>query len=108
MLGQENTPPAFTSYIPESKEALGYCCNQGAWPQTACRRTEAGNPLMPQVLKRPQAETDPDEILWYTAQDNPDNVDRFLDKIEERGRVLLPAFFECALESCFTVPPDLP
>jgi toxin ParE1/3/4 len=43
---------------------------------------------MPQVLKRPQAETDLDEIWWYIAQDNPDNADRFLDKIEERCQEL--------------------
>ena len=34
---------------------------------------------MLQVLKRPQAETDLDDIWWYIAQDNPDNADRFLD-----------------------------
>jgi toxin ParE1/3/4 len=39
---------------------------------------------MPKVLKRPQAETDLDDIWWYIAQDNPDNADRLLDKIEER------------------------
>ena len=43
---------------------------------------------MPQVLKRPQAETDLDEIWWYIAQDNPDNADLFLDKIEERCQAL--------------------
>ena len=43
---------------------------------------------MPQVLKRPQAETDLDEIWWYIAQDNPDNADRFLDKVEERCQAL--------------------
>lgn len=43
---------------------------------------------MPQVLKRPQAETDLDEIWWFIAQDNPDNADRFLDKIEERCQAL--------------------
>jgi toxin ParE1/3/4 len=43
---------------------------------------------MPQVLKRPQAETDLDEIWWYIAQDNPDNADRFLDLIEERCQAL--------------------
>ncbi|MGA2938344.1 MAG: type II toxin-antitoxin system RelE/ParE family toxin [Syntrophobacteraceae bacterium] len=43
---------------------------------------------MPQVLKRPQAETDLDEIWWHIAQDNPDNADRFLDKIEERCQAL--------------------
>ena len=41
---------------------------------------------MPQVLKRPQAEIDLDEIWWYIAQDNPDSADGFLGKIEERCR----------------------
>jgi toxin ParE1/3/4 len=40
------------------------------------------------VLKRPQAETDLDEIWWYIAQDNPDNADRPSDKIEERCQAL--------------------
>ena len=43
---------------------------------------------MAQVLKRPQAEIDLDEIWWYIAHDNPDNADRLLDKIEERCRTL--------------------
>jgi toxin ParE1/3/4 len=43
---------------------------------------------MPRVLKRPQAETDLDEIWWFIAQDNPDNADLFLDKIEEQCRAL--------------------
>lgn len=43
---------------------------------------------MSQVVKRPLAETDLDEIWWYLAQDNPDAADRFLDKIEERCRTL--------------------
>jgi toxin ParE1/3/4 len=43
---------------------------------------------MPQVLKRPQAETDLDDIWCYIAQDNPDNADRFLDEIEERCQSL--------------------
>jgi toxin ParE1/3/4 len=43
---------------------------------------------MPQVLKRPQAETDLDEIWWYIAQDNPDRADRFLDMIEDRCQAL--------------------
>lgn len=43
---------------------------------------------MSQVVKRPLAETDLDEIWWYIAQDNPDAADRFLDKIEERCRTL--------------------
>lgn len=29
---------------------------------------------MARILKRPQAETDLDEIWWYIAQDNPDNA----------------------------------
>jgi toxin ParE1/3/4 len=40
---------------------------------------------MPKVLKRPQAETDLDEIWWFIAWDN---ADRFLDKIEERCQAL--------------------
>ena len=43
---------------------------------------------MPQVVKRPPAETDLDNIWWYIAQDNPDAADRFLDKIEERCQTL--------------------
>ena len=43
---------------------------------------------MPIVLKRPQAETDLDEIWWYIAQDNPDAADMLLDKIEDRCRAL--------------------
>jgi toxin ParE1/3/4 len=39
---------------------------------------------MPQVLKRPLAEADLDDIWWYIAQDNPDAADRLLDKIEEQ------------------------
>jgi toxin ParE1/3/4 len=36
---------------------------------------------MARVLKRPRAETDLDEILWYIAQDHPDTADALLDKI---------------------------
>jgi len=43
---------------------------------------------MPRVLKRPQAETDLDEIWWYIAQDNPDNADLFLDQIEEQCQTI--------------------
>ena len=43
---------------------------------------------MPQVVKRPLAETDLDDIWWYIAQDNPDAADLFLDKIVERCRAL--------------------
>ena len=43
---------------------------------------------MPQVLKRPLAEADLDDIWWYIAQDNPDAADRLLDKIEEQCQAL--------------------
>ena len=43
---------------------------------------------MPQVLKRPQAEADLDDIWWHIAQDNPDAADRLLDSIEERCATL--------------------
>lgn len=39
---------------------------------------------MPRLLKRPEAESDLDEIWWYIAQDSPHNADRFLDCIQER------------------------
>jgi len=39
---------------------------------------------MPRLLKRPEAESDLDEIWWYIAQDNPDKADRFLDRLQER------------------------
>jgi toxin ParE1/3/4 len=39
---------------------------------------------MPRVLKRPKAENDLDEIWWYIAQDNPQNADQFLDRIQEK------------------------
>ena len=43
---------------------------------------------MPQVLKRPQAEADLDDIWWYIAQENPDAADRLLDSIDERCATL--------------------
>jgi toxin ParE1/3/4 len=43
---------------------------------------------MLQVLKRPQAEIDLDEIWWYIAQESPDHADRFLDKVEDRCQAL--------------------
>jgi len=39
---------------------------------------------MPRLLKRPEAESDLDEIWWYIAQDSPHNADRLLDRIQER------------------------
>ena len=38
---------------------------------------------MSRLLKRPEAETDLEEIWWYIAQDSPNNADRFLDRIQE-------------------------
>ena len=43
---------------------------------------------MSQVLRRPLAEADLDDIWWYIAQDNPDAADRLLDKIEEQCQAL--------------------
>lgn len=43
---------------------------------------------MPQVLKRPQAEADLEDIWWHIAQDNPDAADRLLDRIDERCATL--------------------
>jgi len=39
--------------------------------------------LMSRLMKRPEAESDLDEIWWHIAQDSPDNADRFLDRIQE-------------------------
>ncbi len=39
---------------------------------------------MPRILKRPEAESDLDEIWWYIAQDNPQNADKFLDHIHKK------------------------
>lgn len=39
---------------------------------------------MVQLLKRPQAEIDLEEIWWYIAQNNPKNADNFLDLILEQ------------------------
>ncbi len=43
---------------------------------------------MPRLLKRPEAESDLDEIWWYIAQDSQHNADRFLDRIQEKCWVL--------------------
>lgn len=40
---------------------------------------------MPRLLKRPEVETDFDEIWWYIAQDSPVNADKFLDQIQEKS-----------------------
>lgn len=46
---------------------------------------------MPRILKRPEAESDLDELWWYIAQDNPQNADRFLDHIH--GKIMDLAAF---------------
>jgi toxin ParE1/3/4 len=38
---------------------------------------------MAQIIKRPQAESDLEEIWWYIAQNNPKNADNFLDLLWE-------------------------
>src|SRR5262245_18716184 len=43
---------------------------------------------MPQVLKRPQAEADLDDIWWHIAQGSTDAADRLLDSIDERCATL--------------------
>ncbi len=43
---------------------------------------------MARILKRPQAESDLDEIWLYIAQDSPDNADAFLDELEKRCEAL--------------------
>ena len=43
---------------------------------------------MASVLKRPEAESDLDEIWWYIAQNSPDHADRFLDRLQERFSTL--------------------
>ncbi|MBF0318400.1 MAG: type II toxin-antitoxin system RelE/ParE family toxin [Nitrospirae bacterium] len=41
---------------------------------------------MLRILKRPEAESDLEEIWLYIAQDNPDKADKLLDEIEESSR----------------------
>jgi len=43
---------------------------------------------MPEILRRPEAEADLDEIWLYIAQDDPNAADRFMDRIEERCHLL--------------------
>jgi len=38
---------------------------------------------VPRLLKKPEAESDLDEIWLYIAQDSPQNADKFLDRIQE-------------------------
>ena len=39
---------------------------------------------MAQLLKRPAASADLEEIWWYIAQDSPEAADRLLDRIQEK------------------------
>ncbi|MDR3566478.1 MAG: type II toxin-antitoxin system RelE/ParE family toxin [Syntrophobacteraceae bacterium] len=48
---------------------------------------------MARILKRPQAQTDLDEIWLYIAQENPEKADAFLDEIEKRCRALAQSPF---------------
>jgi toxin ParE1/3/4 len=41
---------------------------------------------MLKILKRPEAESDLEEIWLYIAQDNPDKADKLLDEIEKSSR----------------------
>lgn len=43
---------------------------------------------MPRLLKRPEAESDLDEIWWYIAQDSQHNADMFLEQIQEKCLLL--------------------
>ncbi|WP_394753870.1 type II toxin-antitoxin system RelE/ParE family toxin [Crenothrix sp.] len=44
---------------------------------------------MPRLLQRPEAESDLDEIWWHIAQNNPNNADSFLDRIQKQCVVLV-------------------
>ena len=43
---------------------------------------------MPEILRRPEAEADLDDIWLHIALDDPDSADRFIDLIEERCQLL--------------------
>ena len=43
---------------------------------------------MARLLKRPQAESDLEDIWWYIAQDNIQNADRFLGRVYEKCLIL--------------------
>ena len=38
---------------------------------------------MPEVLRRPEAEADLDDLWLFIAQDDPVNADRFIDRIAD-------------------------
>lgn len=61
---------------------------------------------MPRLLKKPQAETDLDEIWWHIALDSPNNADKFMDSIQEK--CLLIAEFPGLGESRDELAQDLP
>jgi toxin ParE1/3/4 len=44
---------------------------------------------MPRLLQRPEAGSDLDEIWWHIAQNNPNNADSFLDRIQKQCVVLV-------------------
>ena len=64
---------------------------------------------MPRILKRPEAESDLDEIWLYIAQDNPQNVDKFLDHIHEKIMGWALRVLEAgSLEEVFEVGHEMP
>jgi toxin ParE1/3/4 len=44
---------------------------------------------MARLLKRPEAANDLEDIWWYIAQDNPQEADRLLDRIQEKLLLLV-------------------
>ena len=64
---------------------------------------------MPRILKRPEAESDLDEIWLYIAQDNPQNADKFLDHIHEKIMGWALRVLEAgSLEEVFEVGHEMP
>lgn len=43
---------------------------------------------MPQVIISPEAENDLLDIWLYIAEDNPINADRFLDKLNDKAKLI--------------------
>jgi len=60
---------------------------------------------MPQIIQRPLALQDLDELWDYIAVDNPDAADQFVDLIEEKCRLL--AEFPKIGASCESLHPAL-
>ena len=43
---------------------------------------------MPKVLRRPEAESDLDDLWFFIAQDDPFNADHFIDRIADTCNLL--------------------